>query len=215
MKVLLGLAFGTTLFLSLLLVMVYLWFLPYRDWEKNGSELTALTTAVFWESAVLEPKEGRKAIMDTIMNRRNSASFPDTIREVVVQGVKPGRRTGCQFSFACDGEIEMPERLCELRPRDTARLGAFGCQRRWLEFLAEAAWYLYVYRGNDITGGADHYFTGPKPYWYSDLIPCTVKRIGSHTFGQAEWTKSAAECKSAGDVVSGASSYLSGLSCQF
>lgn len=169
--------------------LLYERFLPRPGWERHGSELTAFAAALYWESALDEPAAGRRAIGQVILNRRDSRSFPDSVREVVAQGMKPGARAGCQFSFACDGEAELPRRLCELHPRDTAAFGWLGCERRWLRYLAAGAWMLYVDRGPDETAGADHYFTGPRPYWYDDLIPCTVRKIGSHTFGKARWTK--------------------------
>ena len=169
------------------IMIAYIVLLPHRGWERNSSELTALTTALFWEGAISEPVKGLHAIAWVVLNRVESKDFPDTIREVVAEGVRPGRRSGCQFSFACDGEEETPRRLCELRPRDAAQMGFLGCERRWVRYLALAAWWLYVSPGSDPTNGAVLYYTGDTPYWAVDFVDGSMREIGNHTFGQSKW----------------------------
>lgn len=182
-----AIATAISLALFVVLLAIYIYFLPQRGWEKNGTELTALTTALYWEAAVLEPRRGLDAIVWTIFNRVKSKDFPNSIREVVTQGFVPGKKDGCHFSFACDGEIELPYRLCQLHPRDTAILGQYTCGVRWNLYMAYAAWRLYVSAGNDPTNGATHYFVGRQPYWYTDLEESSIQKIGSHTFGRSKW----------------------------
>jgi hypothetical protein len=116
--------------------------LPHKGWEKNGSELVALALALHWEGAIAEPTEGLRAIAHVVLNRVESKDFPNTVRGVVAEGAVSGRHSGCQFSFACDGEVEMPQRLYELHPRDTEALGPAFCTRRWIESLTLAALWL-------------------------------------------------------------------------
>jgi len=67
------------------------------------SEATkCLATAVYYESAG-EPMAGQRAVAQVVLNRLRNPRYPKTICEVVYQGAE--RRTGCQFSFACDGSI--------------------------------------------------------------------------------------------------------------
>ena len=46
----------------------------------------------------------QSAVMQVVLNRVRHPAFPDTICGVVFQGSE--RRTGCQFSFTCDGSIQ-------------------------------------------------------------------------------------------------------------
>lgn len=167
------------------ILVLYYYFLPYENWQKKGSELTALTTALYWESAVKEPLIGVKAIAWTIFNRKNSKDFPDTILGVVTEGIKPQKHTGCQFSFACDKQNLMPYRLKEILPKDVKKLGFLGYQRRWLTYLFLSVWWLYINPGLDPTEGAVLYYTGPTPYWFKDMETSSIKKIGSHTFGRS------------------------------
>ncbi len=124
------------------------------------------------------------AIAWVIFNRKNSVAFPNTIQEVIIQGVKKNRKAGCQFSFACDKQDLMPKYLKTLRPKDVKQLGFLGYQRRWLKYLFFSFTWLYINKGKDPTDGAMFYFTGKKPYWYTALDPNSIKKIGSHTFGK-------------------------------
>ena len=177
---------GTFAAILMILGSLYSGLKPYPGWERYGSELTALTTALYWEGALLEPREGLHAKAWVIFNRVRSAHYPDTIREVVAEGTAPGKIDSCQFSFACDGQPETPERLCELRPKDEVELlGWSGCEGRWMRYLALSSWWLYVYRGSDPTEGATLYYASwlPKrPYWADDMVPELTKKIGSHIF---------------------------------
>jgi hypothetical protein len=156
--------------------------LPYPGWELRGSELTALATALYWESALVDSVEGRRAIAHVIFNRLQMRDFPDTIRQIVIEGTAAGKKDGCQFSFACDLQSEMPERLCELHPVDSKRLlGPLGCTGRYLENLVYAALWLSGIRGFDPTGGASHYYTGRVPNWAVQCIADPIK-IGHHNF---------------------------------
>ena len=45
---------------------------------------------------------GQVAVAEVILNRVDSARYPDTVCDVVAQGAGSGR--ACQFSYNCDGE---------------------------------------------------------------------------------------------------------------
>ena len=67
----------------------------------RGRALECLAAAIYYESAS-EPLAGQEAVAQVILNRVRHPAFPPTICGVVYQG---SERTGCQFSFACDGAM--------------------------------------------------------------------------------------------------------------
>ncbi|MBY0423011.1 MAG: cell wall hydrolase [Parvularculaceae bacterium] len=71
----------------------------------EASERTCLAQAIYYE-ARSEPRFGQMAVADVVLNRVKSPLYPDTICGVVYQGSE--RRTGCQFTFTCDGSLDRP-----------------------------------------------------------------------------------------------------------
>ncbi len=67
-----------------------------------GAALTCLTQAVYYEAAN-EPMQGRRAVAQVVLNRMRHPAYPKSVCGVVYQGSE--RRTGCQFSFTCDGSL--------------------------------------------------------------------------------------------------------------
>jgi hypothetical protein len=168
-------------------VLLYFITLPSSNWEKEGGEVTALALALYYESALAEPLEGQRAIYHTIRNRVKSKDYPNTVREVVTQGARPGKLGGCQFSFVCDGVPEHPSTLCALHPKYTSAHGPFFCEVRWVGMWLRAFFHHTFGGGADPTCGAVLYYTGKAPYWVTDFKEGTVKKIGSHTFGQSKY----------------------------
>ncbi len=60
-----------------------------------------LTAAIYYEAAS-EPDAGQRAVAQVVLNRVSHPAFPKTVCGVVYQG---SERSGCQFSFACDGSM--------------------------------------------------------------------------------------------------------------
>ena len=170
---------------------ISVYFQPKNGWEKHGHELTALATGLYWEAAVAEDMLGLWAIASVFDNRRRSKSFPDTYREVIGQGAKGKHNGGCQFSFMCDGRPETISLLCKIEARAVEikqHWGGVGCQRRWGAYLAFTVFYQFIGRFlYDPTDGAVMYYAGMRPYWYGDLTPESVRKIGSNTFGQSRY----------------------------
>lgn len=69
--------------------------------EVSSKDLACLATAIYFEARG-ESVEGQTAVAQVILNRVRAKAFPDTVCDVVYQG--KNRRTGCQFSFTCDGK---------------------------------------------------------------------------------------------------------------
>lgn len=131
---------------------------------SEADALTAescLARAIYYEAG-FEPLDGKEAVAQVIVNRVNDPAYPDTVCGVVYQG--SGRRTGCQFSFACDGS----ERR---RPPTKSQLSA-------ARSLAHATLKGFT---PDEVGEATHYHADyVEPYWAPSLIQ--VKAIGHHVF---------------------------------
>ncbi len=67
-----------------------------------ATALKCLTQAVYFEAAH-EPITGRRAVAQVVLNRMRHPAYPNSVCGVVYQGSE--RRTGCQFSFTCDGAL--------------------------------------------------------------------------------------------------------------
>ena len=122
--------------------------------------LQCLTLALYYEAAN-EPTEGQRAVAQVVLNRVAHPSYPASVCGVVFQGSE--RRTGCQFSFTCDGSL--------------ARKPARATWDRARKVAAEAlAGYVHA-----PVGTATHYHaTYVLPYWAASLD--NVGTIGLHTF---------------------------------
>lgn len=113
-----------------------------------------------------EPLVGQVAVAHVTLNRKESPRYPDTICDVVHQGVyKNGVPVlhKCQFSWWCDGKSD--------EAKD---------ENLWFESINVAN---QVYFGviPDITEGALHYHTTDiKPYWADSYK--IVATIENHIF---------------------------------
>ena len=122
--------------------------------------LDCLTKAVYYEAAV-EGDTGQRAVAQVVLNRMRSPIFPHSVCGVVFQGSE--LKTGCQFSFTCDGSLMR-------RPSLTGWMRA----RR----IALAALSGHV---EPSVGLATHYHANyVVPYWASSLDK--VSTIGAHIF---------------------------------
>ena len=128
--------------------------------KVDAEERNCLAQAIYYE-ARSEPRVGQVAVADVVLNRVESALYPNSICEVVYQGSE--RRTGCQFSFTCDGSLE-------------ARLN----QRKWKESEDLAGAVLAGLR-LPISRNATHYHADyVTPYWAARLTPTAT--VGTHKF---------------------------------
>ena len=119
-----------------------------------------LTMAIYYEAAS-ESDAGQRAVAQVVLNRVAHPSYPNTVCGVVFQGSE--RRTGCQFTFTCDGSLaRKPSRAFWDRAGSVAR-----------QALAGAV--------HTPVGLATHYHaTAIHPYWADSLHRVTV--IGAHVF---------------------------------
>ena len=135
------------------------------DAEIEGLKILAktecLADAMYYEARG-EGEAGELAIAEVVYNRLHSGGYPRNICGVVFEGAR--QRIGCQFSFACNGDM--------LHPKEAAAW-------RRAERLA-----LRIVTGNvalgDSTGGAlSFHAVAVQPGW-SDMQRTT--QIGNHVF---------------------------------
>ena len=131
-----------------------------QDDEDARRSLECLTAAVYYESRS-EPLDGQRAVAQVVLNRVRNPAYPSSVCGVVYQGSE--RRTGCQFTFTCDGSMAYRR---EPAAWDTAQQ------------VAQAALAGYVY---DPVGSATNYHADAiQPWWASSLTK--VAAIGSQIF---------------------------------
>src|SRR5688572_1678743 len=61
-----------------------------------------LADAIYYEAG-FEPVAGQRAVAQVVVNRVRDRNFPKSVCGVVFQGAE--RKTGCQFTFTCDGSM--------------------------------------------------------------------------------------------------------------
>jgi len=138
--------------------------LAFGSMIDRTRSVECLTAAVYYEAGI-EPLEGQRAVAQVVLNRVRHPAYPHTVCGVVFQGSE--RRTGCQFTFTCDGAL-----------RRTPSASGWARARK----VAEEALAGKVFAP---VGLATHYHTNwVVPYWSSSLIKAA--NIGSHIFYR--WT---------------------------
>lgn len=73
-----------------------------RSPDDAARAIECMTAAVYYE-ARSQSDDGQRAVAQVVLNRVRDRAFPDSVCGVVYQGST--RRTGCQFSFTCDGSM--------------------------------------------------------------------------------------------------------------
>ncbi|MCA8880520.1 MAG: cell wall hydrolase [Rhodobacteraceae bacterium] len=125
---------------------------------KDGKQLGCLAEALYFEARG-ESVKGQFAVAEVILNRVDSPFFPDSVCGVVHQG----GRSGCQFSYTCDG-----------RPEVIREKGAYAEVRKVASLALHGV-------ADPVTDGATFYHTkGVRPSW-SRKFPQTAT-IGAHKF---------------------------------
>ena len=140
--------------------------------ENRKKQLTCLATNIYFE-ARNEPFAGQFAVALVTLNRVNDTAFPNTICDVVYQGIHTSdgfpKRDRCQFSWYCDGISDV-----------TANVKAYE-ETQKIANLAMISYGSMKSQGLDYTEGAIYYHTYEiNPRW-STAYP-KVGRIGDHIF---------------------------------
>jgi spore germination cell wall hydrolase CwlJ-like protein len=127
---------------------------------EASRDLDCLTQAAYYEARG-EGRDGMRAVTQVVLNRVRHPAFPKSVCAVVYQGA--GRRTGCQFSFTCNGSMRgRVNQAAWNRARDVASAALSGT----------------VYGA---VGNATHFHTtGVSPRWRTSLV--RVGQVGDHLF---------------------------------
>jgi Cell Wall Hydrolase len=120
-----------------------------------------LASTIYYEAGN-ETLGGQMAVAQVVLNRVRHPAFPKTVCGVVFQGSE--RRTGCQFSFTCDGS------MASRRPSDAV------WQRMRGIAISMLSGGVYAPVGNATHYHADYVL----PYWSSSLEKVWVE--GVHIF---------------------------------
>lgn len=118
-----------------------------------------LASAMWYEAG--DDERGQRSVGQVILNRVRHPAFPSNVCGVVFQGSE--RRTGCQFTFTCDGALQRtPSLMAFTRARATAR--------SMLNGTVDAE-----------VGLATHYHTDwVHPVWSAEMEK--LARVGTHLF---------------------------------
>ncbi|WP_245858236.1 cell wall hydrolase [Sphingomonas guangdongensis] len=134
-------------------------FAIFGDEANRARAVDCLAAAVLFEAG--DDATGERAVAQVVLNRVRHPAFPNSVCAVVFQGAE--RRTGCQFTFTCDGAI-----MRAVRPEVWERARA----------IARAALTGTV---DKRVGHATHYHTDwVVPYWSSSLDKIT--EVHTHLF---------------------------------
>lgn len=80
-------------------------------------ELRCLATAIYFEARG-ESERGQRAVAEVVLARVRTPGWPKTICGVVYQGAHG--KSGCQFSFACDGRSDVGHGAAWIGAKDIA-----------------------------------------------------------------------------------------------
>jgi spore germination cell wall hydrolase CwlJ-like protein len=128
------------------------------DDDRNRA-IDCLAAAVYYEAG--DDTVGQRPVAQVILNRLRHPAFPKSICGVVFQGSE--RRTGCQFTFTCDGAMaRTPSPAAWVRAREVAQAALTGTVDK-------------------AVGYATHYHTDwVVPYWSSSLDK--IVEVHTHLF---------------------------------
>jgi Cell Wall Hydrolase len=133
---------------------------PALGGERPEAAAECLALAITYEAG-FEPLVGQEAVAQVILNRVRHPAYPDTACGVVWQGSE--RRTGCQFTFTCDGSLR--------RVRSGSAIAA----------ARAVAVRVLAGESADHVRGATHYHADyVAPYWAPSLT--RVRQIATHVF---------------------------------
>ncbi|WP_298690649.1 cell wall hydrolase [uncultured Sphingomonas sp.] len=89
----------------------------------HAAAQACLAAAVYYEAG--DDAVGEQAVAQVVLNRLRHPAFPKTVCGVVFAGA--GRKTGCQFTFTCDGSLtRVPPLAAWARAREIAAAALSG-----------------------------------------------------------------------------------------
>ena len=130
--------------------------------QKVLGEERCLAEAMYYEARG-EGLEGEKAIAEVVFHRMKARGYPHSLCGVVYQGASSGH--GCQFSFACNGEM-----------LQTKNWSAWARARRLAVRIVSGVELL----GNETADAISFHAVDVEPGWDDHLI--RTIQIGNHIF---------------------------------
>ena len=145
----------------------------FLDNPNDYSEEFCLAQNIYFEASI-DNLAGMAAVANTVLNRVEDSSYPDSVCGVIHQGQRDSAgnmvRNKCQFSWYCDGKSD---RIPESEAWEQAKLVAWNMM------------HTDLYRG--LAEGATHYHaTYVDPYWAASDDMVEVGQIGKHIFYRYE-----------------------------
>ncbi len=132
----------------------------FENAQRFMRDQDCMSRAIYYEAGI-EAISGKLAVAEVILNRVRHNLYPNNVCDVIYDGSE--RKSGCQFSFTCDG-AEARE------PRG----------RNWADSQAVARNAL-LRLSPPVTDGATHYHADyVSPYWAPRLV--RTETIGAHIF---------------------------------
>lgn len=130
--------------------------------QKMLGEERCLAEAMYYEARG-EGVAGEKAIAEVVFHRMKAPGYPHSVCGVVYQGAGSGR--GCQFSFACNGELLQAKNW-----------GAWARAKRLAGRIVTGVELL----GNETADAISFHAVEVEPGWGDHLVK-TIQ-IGNHIF---------------------------------
>lgn len=139
---------------------------PPSPVENRAQSVECLTLAIAYEAG-FEPVEGQEAVAEVVLNRLRHPAFPKSVCGVVFAGST--LRTGCQFTFTCDGSLRR-------RLPDSVLSAARAVAEQAIDGRFPAR----------VAGATNYHADYVNPYWAPSLV--RVAKIGAHIFYRAPGT---------------------------
>jgi hypothetical protein len=128
--------------------------------DDAARALDCLASALYYE-ARSQTDDGERAVAQVVLNRVRDPAFPKSVCGVVYQGST--RRTGCQFSFTCDGSMATPPRI-----------------REWQRAISIASAALAGAVFAPVGSATFYHANYVLPWWAASMT--RVTQIGAHIF---------------------------------
>jgi len=131
--------------------------------QKLLGEQRCLAEAMYYEARG-EGEEGEKAIAEVVFHRMKARGYPHSLCGVVYQGAGSGH--GCQFSFACGGEMLQAKNF-----------GAWARAKQLAIRILSGVEQL----GNETADAISFHAVDVEPGWDEQRLIKTIQ-IGNHIF---------------------------------
>ena len=147
--------------------------------EIDVNEKHCLAQNIYFEAGN-QSLDGMAAVADVTLNRVQNSRYPNTICDVVKQGLKDQyggmRRNMCQFSWYCDGKSDFISRKIVLTEE-------WSNSKKIAEDILQEFYGMKEENWIGITSESTYYHANyVVPNWIHDIGMKRITQIGSHIF---------------------------------